>query len=184
MNITKRLVFSALFTALIIAGSYIRIPIGPVPIVLATLFVLLAGLLQTFRWALASVLLYLLLGAIGLPVFTAGGGIAYFAGPTGGYLIGYLAAALVTNIVSTGRAETKLRDLLAVIAGTLTIYLFGVPWLKVALDFTWRKTLAAGLLPFLIGDGIKAAAAYVAFISLKRGYPELIPRSMPEIRDT
>ena len=180
MNTTKQLVFSALFTALVIAGSYVRVPVGPVPIVLASMFILFAGLMQNLKWAMASVLLYLFLGAIGLPVFTAGGGIAYFAGPTGGYLLGYFVAVIVVNLVSNGRRETPIRDLLAVIAGTITIYAIGVPWLKLALDLEWAQAFSSGLLPFLIGDAIKAAVAYSACVTLKRTYPDLIPRIVVE----
>ncbi|RLC01276.1 MAG: biotin transporter BioY, partial [Deltaproteobacteria bacterium] len=82
-------VYASLFAALIAAGAYISVPIGPVPIVLQNLFVFLAGLLLGSKWGLACVGVYLLAGACGLPVFAGGtGGIARFAGPTGGYLLG------------------------------------------------------------------------------------------------
>ena len=81
-------VLTAVFTALIAAGAYIAVPIGPVPIVLTTFFVLLSGLLGGFRIGLYSVGVYLVLGIMGLPVFAGGaGGFAVLAGPTGGYLI-------------------------------------------------------------------------------------------------
>ncbi len=83
-------VFASLFAALMAAGAYLSIPIGPVPIVLQNMFVLLAGLLLGNRWGLASVAVYLLAGVCGLPVFAGGlGGIGRIVGPTGGYLIGY-----------------------------------------------------------------------------------------------
>ena len=179
MNHTKSLVFASLFTALVIAGTFIKIPVGPVPIVLATLFVLLAGLMLDTIWAAASILLYLGLGAIGLPVFSSGGGIAYFAGPTGGYLIGYLLAALVANLLSSERADSIVRDVVAVICASVVIYAIGVPWLKASLDMSWSAAFSAGLTPFLIGDAIKAAVAASLFIGIKRRYPELMPRSGP-----
>ena len=86
----RRMIRASLFTALMILGAFIRVPIGPVPVTLSSLFVLLAGLLLGAGWGAAAVSMYLLLGALGLPVFTAGGGIALFAGPTGGYLLGFL----------------------------------------------------------------------------------------------
>jgi biotin transport system substrate-specific component len=160
-HILRRTVLSALFTALIIVGAYISfpLPVSPVPIVLQNLFVLLAGLLLGRRWALGAVALYLLLGLIGLPVFSAArGGLAHFLGPTGGYLIGFLlAAGLAATIVGT--APRLWREIVAVVVGTISIYLIGVPWLKVVADMSWPSALAAGLTPFLIGDALKAAAA-------------------------
>ena len=176
MNRYKNLVFAALSTALIIAGTYVRIPIGPVPIVLATVFVLLAGLLLDLAWAAASVLTFLLLGAVGLPVFSSGSGLSYFAGPAGGFLVGYLLSAVVVNLISTRDTSRHLPDGIAVVVGTIAIYLTGVPWLKHTLSMTWPEAFVGGLLPYLPGDALKAVVAYGAYTMLKRRYPELIPR--------
>lgn len=148
--------------ALISVGAYLQIPlpVGPVPLVLQNLFVLLAGLILGSRWGLSSVGIYLLVGAIGLPVFVGGkGGLAHFLGPTGGYLIGFAGCALITGYVSEKLAAFKFRDILAVILGSLTVYAFGVPWLKLVTAMSWEKAVMVGMLPFLPGDGIKAAAA-------------------------
>ena len=83
-----------LFTALLAAGAYIQIPVPPVPITMQTLFVFLMGLLLGWKQGLASFMLYLFLGIIGLPIFTSGGGIAAATGPTAGYLWGMLPAIL------------------------------------------------------------------------------------------
>ena len=83
----RKMVLASLMAALTAVGSTIFVPIGPVPIVLTTLFVLLSGLLLGSRWGLASMGLYLLVGAMGMPVFAGGrGGLPHFFGPTGGYL--------------------------------------------------------------------------------------------------
>ena len=93
---TLKSVFTALFAALICAGSVIAIPAGPVPIVLQNAFAVLAGLLLGPIQGAGAVGLFLIAGALGLPVFSGGkGGFAVFAGPTGGYLAGYFFAALV-----------------------------------------------------------------------------------------
>ncbi|MBW1753156.1 MAG: biotin transporter BioY [Deltaproteobacteria bacterium] len=85
----RMMVYASLLAALTAAGAYLAIPIGPVPIVLQNLFILLTGLLLGSRWGLASVGVYLLAGALGLPVFAGGlGGIGRLVGPTGGYLVG------------------------------------------------------------------------------------------------
>lgn len=162
----QKMVLTALFTALIIAGSYIALPVGPVPVVLATLFILLAGMLLGFRSGLAAVGVYLLLGAVGLPVFSGGkGGFATFMGPTGGYLAGYLLSAGVSGLIvgptKRGGQAGLLRRVIAALAGTAIIYLPGLPWLKHSLGMEWPQALAAGLTPFILGDALKAISAVI-----------------------
>lgn len=156
----KRMVYAALMAALTAAGAYIAIPIGPVPIVLQNLFVMLAGLLLGGRWGLTSVGVYLLAGAMGLPVFAGGtGGVGKFVGPTGGYLLGFAAAAYLVGVISErGRGRVAI-DVLAMLAGTVVLYAFGVSWLKVVTGMSVSKAVAVGMVPFLIGDLLKIAAA-------------------------
>lgn len=157
------MVLASLMAALTAVGAYIHIPIGPVPIVLTTLFVLLAGLLLGSRWGLVSMGLYLLLGAMGLPVFAGGkGGLAYFLGPTGGYLLGFALSAWITGFVSEHSHGRLIWEIFAVLAGSLIgIYGLGILWLKVVTQMSWPKTLLIGIVPFLAGDAIKASAALV-----------------------
>ena len=153
-------VLASLMAALTAVGAYIHIPIGPVPIVLSTLFVLLSGLLLGSRWGLVSMALYLLVGAIGIPVFAGGkGGLVHFFGPTGGYLLGYVLASWITGFISERSRGILICEILAVIAGSLTIYWLGVPWLKIATQISWPKALMLGMVPFLIGDAVKASVA-------------------------
>ncbi|MBU3917965.1 biotin transporter BioY [bacterium] len=163
-------IYSSLMAALIAAGAFLAIPIGPVPIVLQNMFVLLAGLLLGGRWGLASVAVYLLAGIIGLPVFAAGkSGPGTIMGPTGGYLISYLPAVFVVGIISekigdsfsANKRKRMAVDLIAMLIGTAIIYACGVPWLKNVLGVPWSKALVFGMYPFLIGDGIKIIAACV-----------------------
>ena len=157
-----RTVLASLMAALAAVGAYIYVPIGPVPIVLTSLFVLLAGLLLGSRWGLASVALYLFVGAIGIPVFSGGrGGLPHFFGPTGGYLIGYALAAWVTGFVSERSRGHLVGEIFAVAAGTIVIYLLGFPWLKAVTHMSWTKALIVGVIPFLIGDAIKACVALI-----------------------
>ena len=153
-------VYASLFAALIAAGAFLAIPIGPVPIVLQNLFVMLAGLLLGGRWGAISIGVYLMAGAAGLPVFAGGtGGVGKFVGPTGGYLLGFVAAAyLIGMIAERGRGRMSI-DVLAMVAGTAIIYAFGVPWLKVITGMSLSKAVSVGMLPFLIGDVLKIAAA-------------------------
>lgn len=152
--------FTALMAALTAVGAFLAIPIGPVPIVLQNLFVMLSGLLLGPRWAMAGVGVYLLAGACGLPVFAGGmGGPGRLFGPTGGYLIGYLPAVVVIGWISEKGNQRTLFDVGAMLCGTAILYLFGLFWLKALTGMTVAKTLAVGMLPFLPGDALKIVAA-------------------------
>jgi len=156
------MVLTSLMAALTAVGAYIHVPIGPVPIVLSTLFVLLSGLLLGSRWGLASMALYLFVGAIGMPVFSGGrGGFAHFLGPTGGYLFGYLLASLLTGMISERSHGNFFWEIIAVIIGSLAIYGLGVPWLKMVTKMSWPKTFIVGMVPFIIGDAVKASVALI-----------------------
>ena len=153
-------VYASLMAAFIAVGAYIAIPIGPVPIVLQNLFVLLTGLLLGSRWGLAAVGLYLLAGACGLPVFAGGqGGIGRLLGPTGGYLLSYLPAVFVIGRINAIFGKGAFIDVIGMLCATAITYTCGVSWLKVLTGMTWYKAVAVGMLPFLIGDALKIAAA-------------------------
>jgi biotin transport system substrate-specific component len=153
-------VYASLMAALTAAGAYLAIPIGPVPIVLQNLFVFLSGLLLGSGWGTASVGIYLLAGMLGLPVFAGGvGGIGRFAGPTGGYLLGYLPAVFVIGFIANVSKTNAIKDLLAMICGSFIIYICGLSWLNILTGMTLGKTFAVGMYPFLPGDALKMAAA-------------------------
>jgi biotin transport system substrate-specific component len=158
----RPMVHAALFVALISVGAFIAIPVGPVPIVLQNMFVLLAGLMLGPAWGTACVAVYLLMGLAGLPVFAGGtSGIGKLFGPTGGYLLGYLPAVLVTGALSRPPEQTAFRDILAMTAGSAVLYTIGVPWLKLAFSLSWGQAVAMGLIPFLPGDAVKIAGAVI-----------------------
>ena len=171
MDSSKQLrmtVYASLFAALTAVGAFLAIPIGPVPIVLQNMFVYLAGLLLGARWGLASVGVYLLAGACGLPVFAGGlGGLGRLIGPTGGYLIGYLPAVFLIGKISERVQPRMVYDVLAMICGTLVLYACGVSWLKIVSGMPPAKALAVGMYPFLIGDALKIAAAAVIARALR-----------------
>lgn len=159
-NQLRIMVYASLFAALTAVGAFVAIPIGPVPIVLQNMFVYLAGLLLGSRWGLASVGVYLLAGACGLPVFAGGlGGISRIVGPTGGYLIGYLPTVYIIGKISNRAHPRVIFDVLAMICGSIALYACGITWLKIVTGMTIAKALALGLVPFLIGDALKIAAA-------------------------
>jgi len=168
------LVLTALFAALISAGAFITVPIGPVPFVLQNFFTLLSGLVLGPFLGAAAVCLFILAGVIGVPVFSNNGspmGIARLMGPTGGFYLGYLLGAIVAGLVlgfpKQGEKIRVWRLALAVVLGVFTVYIPGLFRLKFFLD-TWPKTFAAGFFPFLIGDAVKGVVAALIAPRLRR----------------
>jgi biotin transport system substrate-specific component len=159
MQAVVRLAFLALAGSLFMAVcARIQVPMWPVPISMQTFGVLLIGMTFGPRLGAATMVLYLAKGAMGLPVFAGGGGLAYFAGPTAGYLLGFpLAAFAVGWLAQQGWGRQAGRVFLAMLTGTAVVYLTGAGWL--ALLIGADKALMAGVMPFLIGDAIKAMLA-------------------------
>jgi len=168
------MVLASLMAALTAVGAYVYIPIGPVPVVLTNLFVFLSGLLLGSRWGLASVAIYLMVGAMGIPVFAGGkGGLVHFLGPTGGYLVGFAVAAWVVGLISERLHRSIAHDVLSVSVGALAIYGVGVPWLKWMTGLSWSKSVWVGMVPFVVGDIFKASGA----VMLARAIRPVLKRS-------
>lgn len=148
--------------ALLIAlGAHVRIPIpfSPVPVTAQTLVVLLAGALLGPKHGVQAVVLYLLEGLLGLPVFAgASGGLTVLLGPTGGYLIGFVAAAyIVGRLTERGENRNALATVGVLLLGTLVIYAFGL--LRLAAFVGREHVIALGLTPFILGDLVKLLCA-------------------------
>jgi biotin transport system substrate-specific component len=159
----------SLLTALM-ARVEIPLPFTPVPITGQTFAVLLVGAALGSRRGALSMAVYLLEGALGLPVFAGGAaGLARLRGPTGGYLIGFIAAAFVTGwLAERGWDRRPATTALAMLTGNAVIYLFGLPWLAwfVGGFLGPKGALALGLLPFVPGDLLKLLLATLAFPSV------------------
>jgi biotin transport system substrate-specific component len=142
---------------LLFAASQIEIPLKPVPITLQTVAVMLIGLTYTSRHALESILLWLGLIAIGFPLLAGfKGGIAYFAGPTGGYLAGFvLSAYLMAYFRERFSLNSWRSDALLCLMGTLLLYTLGVAWLTSLIGFS--NAIMYGLMPFILPGIIKGA---------------------------
>lgn len=152
---------------LVAIAAQLTVPLWPVPITGQTLAVLVVGsVLGAVRGAL-SMVLYAVLGIVGLPVFgDAAHGLGVVAGPTGGYIIGFVGAAALTGWLAQRSWDHKLLGAcLSFGAGTLVTFAIGLPWLSAVLGLNLEQTLAAGLYPFLIGGVIKALLA-AGFIRL------------------
>jgi biotin transport system substrate-specific component len=156
-NLVRGAVLALLGSALLAISAKVQV-IWPVPMTMQTLVVLLMGAHGGSRLAGATVLAYLVEGASGLPVFSTGAGLAFMAGPTGGYLAGFLVAALLAGYAfERGYARTLLGALAVFIVADSVIIGLGFAWLSVL--FGAEKALAVGVLPFLLPEALKIALA-------------------------
>ncbi len=150
----------ALLTAL---AAQIRIPLPftPVPITGQTFAVLLAGAALGSVAGAASQALYVLLGAAGLPFYAGGSsGWAYATGATGGYLVGFIAAAWIVGALAERKQDRTVATAIpAFLLGSVMIHLFGVPWLAATLDVGWPEAAGLGSVPFVPGDLVKIGIA-------------------------
>ena len=161
--------------ALTTAGAYIAFPIGPIPISLQNLFILLSGLVLGPVMGTVAVGLYLLAAILNLPVLALGaGGIARFTGPAGGYFVGYLLAAFTAGLI-VGRPKIgentkpfQIRIIVAEITGLVVSYIPGLIWYKIRMNIDWTKTFMTGFVPFIIGDTLKGIAAVLIAPGLRR----------------
>lgn len=157
LRIAVQVVIGVAFLA---ALAQVRVQAGPVPITGQTLGVLLLGAAYGATLGLGTTLAYLLAGAAGLAVFSGGGaGVSTLLGPTGGYLLGFPVAALLVGALAARGWDRRVGSAaLAMVAGNVVIYAFGLAWLsRFAPDLS--TTLAWGLWPFLAGDAVKIVAA-------------------------
>lgn len=164
----KEMALTGVMTALLAILAPVAIPLSTeVPISLATLVVMLNGALLGKRFGTLSVLIYIILGMIGIPVFagySAGAGIVF--GMTGGYILGYLPLAYLTGwIYEMGRAEKGMKHFACLAAGmvvgNVVLYLFGTIWFMQYTGMGLMPSLAACVLPFLPGDFLKMAVVCV-----------------------
>lgn len=151
----------AIFTALTAIGAFIKIPLPHIPITLQTIFVLMAGIFLGKKMGAISQLLYVLLGLIGLPIFTQGGGPSYILKPSFGYLLGFIAAAYLMGYFLENKSLNYINTALAAALGTGIIYLVGVPYMYMIVNYisgiemSIARALQVGLLVPLPGDVVK-----------------------------
>lgn len=148
----------AIAAALLSALAPVSIPIGIVPITLATLVVYIIGCVLTPLDALLSVLVYIGLGAMGMPVFSGYmGGIAKLAGPTGGFIIGYVPAVFLQSLIVKHFKDKKVMYIVSIIVSTIIIYGLGLAWFLVSTDgkYSFNQAMMACVYPFIPGDLVK-----------------------------
>ncbi|MBQ3264520.1 MAG: biotin transporter BioY [Ruminococcus sp.] len=158
----KDMVFTAMFAALIAVCSILSIPIGEVPITLQTFAVCLSAAMLGWKRGTLSVFVYVLLGAVGVPVFAGmSGGVGILAGPTGGYIIGFIPCALIIGIAADQWQRKALPLTVSMLLGVLVCYMIGTVWFMVVTGMNLGESLMLCVAPFLIPDGVKIALAMI-----------------------
>jgi biotin transport system substrate-specific component len=167
-SILSKIIISSLFVALISIGGLIsfNLPMIKIPFSLQVLFILLAPLVLGLTYGSISVLIYILLGVIGFPIFAnMKSGPVVLLGPTGGFLIGFIFSAPVVAILSK-----KIHVLLSLFIGLLIIYIFGCIQYSIVVNVSFIKSMYVCILPFVPFDLIKVALAYVVYLKLPKLY--------------
>lgn len=165
--VVKSICLVGVFTALMCVLSPLSIPLDPVSITLATLVIYIIGATFDYKIAVLPVVLYLLLGMAGLPVFSKfQGGIQVLFGPTGGYLFGYIPCVFLISLLISKFPNKKWLYPIAMIIGTIVLYAFGTLWFVLYLKYDIYKALLVCVVPFLPGDTFKIAVACLIGIRL------------------
>jgi len=178
----KKLTFTALFTSLIIVGGYIAIPVpmSPSPVAFTDMFVIMAGLYLGFRLGLVSVGAYILLGALGAPVFAGfTGGLGVLFSPRGGFIFGFLLTAGFCGLISRGRQLSFWLTLVTATAATIILFAIGVSCARLFFMESWAAAITAMLLPFIPGNVLKIVVIMLLEKSLRPRLP-FAPKSKEE----
>jgi len=174
VDLIRGIVFSALFAALMVVMSFVNIHLGftPVPITLENMGPMLAGAFLGPIFGFLSIFLVVFLTALGLPLMHGQQGLAFILGPTGGFIWMFPVSALLTGLfvsrIKGNGPWTYVKVFLAIWLCSLTVYLTGVPWLAHKLSKTLPEALALGFYPYIFGDTLKALAAALIVVPIRR----------------
>lgn len=169
------MVFMAIFAAIICIAAPVSVQIGPIPITLATFAIYLAGAMLGGRRGMIAVIVYIMLGSVGLPVFSNfNGGFTALLGPTGGYIIGYIPLVLLTGIFSDMNSKKHWTMIIGMLLGTVALYTFGTAWFMIMTSSSLGRALALCALPFVPGDALKIACVSAIAIPLKSRFSSRI----------
>ena len=161
---TKQMVLIALMTAVtcVLGPLSIPLPFSPVPISLTNFAIFLAIFVLGMKNGTISFIIYLLLGAVGVPVFSSfRGGFQVLAGPTGGYLIGFIFLALIMGFALDHFDRKLVPTIIGMIIGMAVCYAFGTVWLAKLLSLSFKEGLMMGVIPYLAGDAAKIIIAAI-----------------------
>ena len=161
---TKKITMIGLMTAVtcILGPLSLPLPFSPVPITLTNFAVFLSIYILGMKYGTISLLIYLALGTIGLPVFSSfSGGLGKLAGPTGGYLFGFIFLALIHGFFMLRFHKKTFASIIGMTLGMIACYLFGTIWLALHMSLTFKAALMIGVIPYLPGDAVKIALAAI-----------------------
>ena len=175
MKKTREMILTAIFAALTAVGGFLKVPAGPISFTMQVFFTCMAGLLLGPYWGSLSQLIYVLLGLVGLPIFTQGGGLMYVVKPSFGFLIGLIPMAFIVGLLTRrvsmqlSRPKQFLRLLLAQTVGLVVLYLIGLPYMYIFLKGAWtiQKTIVSGCLIFLPFDLLKMVLASLLAVRIR-----------------
>lgn len=172
---TKTLTMCALFAALTAVCSQIQIPIPMVPINLALFATYLAGTILGPLYGTVSIFAYVVLGAVGVPVFAGfNGGLGVVVGPTGGYIVGFILSAFITGLITKKFGYKTSTLVIAMLAGMLTCYILGTIWFIHVTNNNLATSLTYCVYPFLPGDAVKIALATLMTNRIRKALPDLV----------
>lgn len=171
---TKQLTMCALFIALTAICSQIQIPLPMVPINLALFAIYMAGSLLGPKYGSITIIGYVVLGAVGLPIFVGfNGGFAVLTGPTGGYIIGYIFTSFLVGFITKHIGFSWWKLALSMLLGLAVCYIVGTIWFMYITSNNLAVSLTYCILPFLPGDAIKISLATILTLRLRSAIPEL-----------
>lgn len=176
----RSMVFMAIFAAIICIAAPFSVPLpgNLVPISLGTFAIYLTGALLGGKRGTVSVAVYIMLGAVGLPVFTGFmGGFAKLLGPTGGYIVGYIPLVLITGIFADMPSKRHWTIPVGMVLGTVVLYAFGTAWFMIMTGTPLAVAFVKCVLPFLIGDSIKIVLTTAIAVPLKSRLTAIIQGS-------
>ena len=168
---TKKITMIGLMTAVtcILGPLSLPLPFSPVPITLTNFAVFLSIYILGMKYGTISLLIYLALGTIGLPVFSSfSGGLGKLAGPTGGYLFGFIFLALIHGFFMLRFHKKTFASIIGMTLGMIACYLFGTIWLALHMNLTFKVALMIGVIPYLPGDLLKTILALILAPALKK----------------
>ena len=155
------MVITALMAAVTCILAPLSIPIGPIPISLTNFAIYLSLYLLNWKMGTLSYIIYLLVGLVGLPVFSGfTGGVGKLAGPTGGYIIGFIPMAIIAGII-IDKCNNRVIQILGMVLGTAICYAFGTAWFCIQAGYTVSAALAVCVIPFIPADLIKMVIAMI-----------------------
>lgn len=165
---TRNMILTALFAAIIcvmaLLSSVIPILFGPIPLSLVIFAIYVTAASLNWKYGTLAVIVYILIGLVGIPVFSNfGAGVPKLIGPTGGFILGYIPCALVIGLIIDRLESKKWAYPAAMVLGTIVLYAFGAAWFAVSQNVTLTKALAVCVVPFLIFDAAKIVVA--SFVS-------------------